>query len=381
MSESLRPWLRESLIKAAETYGANLSAVPLEEKGKKVQISEFLTTGAENEDSAVWANVHDKALVVPVKFSKEAVVECNNGRRMTELKTALVTIKKFKPISTRIPNRNGGMSIDPRLALHCELVTMIGSFDEGKWGNPRDVESDAELKEWGDALTKDGGAGNVLKERKKAREGESKKDTPRRAKPSISPRKPPPDSVQNTLDFVRPSPPPRPATPERGRLTKASSYLTAPTPAQRRRSQILSPNVRKVARPPPPPPPPSGPPRVLVPNSDTSQSSQPIATNKLSQPQSQSIVVPDLVSSEPQAVASRPEMSPRAAEDVDAEMLSEDDAQTDRRLRRGRPMERPGPAKKRRIGGEKLSGFRVNMDMVELKGAKVGWERICRVLR
>lgn len=81
------------------------------------------------------------------------------GGRMTELKTALVTIKKFRPISTRIPNRNGGMSVDSRLALHCESVTMIGSFDEGKWGNPTDVESDADLREWSHALTKDGGAG------------------------------------------------------------------------------------------------------------------------------------------------------------------------------------------------------------------------------
>jgi hypothetical protein len=66
MSGELHPWIRDSLIRVAETYGANLTAIPLAEKGKKVQILEvcaqsafhalkfsssyqFLTVGAENE--------------------------------------------------------------------------------------------------------------------------------------------------------------------------------------------------------------------------------------------------------------------------------------------------------------------------------------------
>ncbi|KAJ7188340.1 hypothetical protein C8R46DRAFT_1183854 [Mycena filopes] len=416
MSENVRPWIKDYLIQVAETVGGNLTAVPLQEKGKKVQICEFLTSGPENEDSVIWALVHDKAFSIPVKFSKEAVAQCNKGRRLTEHTTALVTMKKFKPISARIPlTRNGGISGDSRLALHCESVSMIGGFNEGKWGNPKDLDSDADLREWSQALTKDGGAGNVLKDRKKAREGDNNAPPP--AKPSVSPRKPPPfkiitkaskgrnvepmrehrklwhDSYQNPLAFMRPSSPPRSATPRRGQLNDlaedardmgssspsdkyseasspisgwsptpakarppkkpkeehlsppvpfspsqkaSSSYLTAPTPAQRQRPHIPSPRVRNVARPPPPPPPPSGPPRILVPNSDTSQSqsqsqsqpsqpsqdSQPIPIDKSPRASPSQSAAAQVVTSDPQAVVSQPRTSPRAPKD--ATMLSDD---------------------------------------------------------
>ncbi|KAJ7462215.1 hypothetical protein B0H11DRAFT_100130 [Mycena galericulata] len=79
MSESVHPWIKKHLIQVAETYGGNLSSVPLEEKGKKVQIVEFLTFGAENEDSTIWALINDKALIMPVRFSKEAVAASNRS--------------------------------------------------------------------------------------------------------------------------------------------------------------------------------------------------------------------------------------------------------------------------------------------------------------
>ncbi|KAF7361993.1 hypothetical protein MVEN_00544500 [Mycena venus] len=532
MSGDLRPWIRDYLIRVAETYGGTLSSVPLEEKGKKAQISEFLTVGTENEDSVVWAFVHDKALVVPVKFSKDAVTVCNknsiSGLRLTNTKTCLVTMKKFRPMSTRIPCRNGGMTQESHLALLCESVSIVGSIGETKWGNPKELDTDPDLREWSHALRQDGGAGNILKERQKVREGNSNKsEPPKPAKGVISPHKPPPvvkpnlkastsksrdplhewrklwhDTIQNPLAFarpslprdpspvqdtrnlcsVRPSTPPRRASPvvEDARdlgssspsekysvtssplsgweptvagssprkrmaeaesrsptpsesspkraiqsspcLPKESSYLTAPTPAQRRQwSQVPShaPIARKVARPPPPPPPASGPARVLVPDSDTSQSqpsqpSQPIPS-QLSQPAvlhpsepSQSSGLQPVVLSQPSQPSqppvilsqpviwedfqSVPQPAPRTLKDEDEdEHLSEDDADTDRQLfrRRGSPLERGRPAKKRRIVNEddagsayrKLNGFNIGLDYIECGDSRViGWDRVWAVL-
>ncbi|KAJ7733735.1 hypothetical protein DFH07DRAFT_967870 [Mycena maculata] len=396
MSESIRPWMKTHLVHVAETYGGDLSTVPLEDKSKKVQIVELLTFGIENEDSAVWALISDKALCMPVKFSKEAVVAYNskNSRSITENRSALVVINKFRPVSTRIPRPTGGMSTEAHLALNCDSVTLVGSLGESKWGNPNNIESEAALKEWSDGLRKDGGAGNVLKERKKAREGNTT-ECRIPAKRPISPRKPPViepkshnstsrarqtgnldlyheykkrwhDSIESPLDFVvnflvedardlgssSPSqkysvtsspysgwsPTPEKSSPLKatGSSPKQSSYLTAPTPAQRRaRSPGLSPCERKVARPPPPPPPPvgSGPERILVPNSDPSYS-QPSQPEVVSQPQSspsQSVFVQLRESSRApvEPVAWQPIFK---KEDVDVEMLDEDDAQTHERL-------------------------------------------------
>ncbi|KAF8210163.1 hypothetical protein K438DRAFT_1959441 [Mycena galopus ATCC 62051] len=529
MSGDLRAWIREHITGVAETYGGNLSVVPLHAKAKKVQISEFLTVGAENEreDAAVWATVHDKVMSVPVKFSKEAVMECNknsvSGRRLTETKTALVAIKKFRPISTRIPFRSGGMTAESHVALHCESVSILGSIGESKWGNPKDLDSDPDLREWSQALRQDGGAGNVLKERKKMKEGNNKKTTPPMpAKRVVSPRKPSPvvksRAQASTSKISQPThmlrewekrwhnpPAPRPPTPPRAPPAdardlnfsspsekysvtsspisgwsptvagsspwknrnnadsrsptpeesngprrsapsspcpvKESSYLTAPTPAQRRRS--ASPVVRKVARPPPPPPPASGPARILVPNSDTSQS-QPSQPSQPSQravpvaplvasslelppqpspaPLSQSVISQNSESELSRVSHSAPMTIPEDLEilsEDDAEthrrrfqhrsspldqrgpedvgMLSEDDAETHRRLfrRRGSPLDRVGPAKKRRMMKEndnpvgsrssqrKLDGFifSVGLDSIELGDFNmVGWEQLWGVL-
>ncbi|KAJ6586854.1 hypothetical protein DFH09DRAFT_1141721, partial [Mycena vulgaris] len=413
MSESVKSWFRAHFIHIAETYGGALSTVPPEEKGKKVQILEFLTFGIENEDSVIWALISDKSLFMPVRFSKEAISECNKnlGRRITESRTALVTIKNFTIMSTRVPNRNGGLAVE-QLALHCDSVRVIGSLGENKqWGNPKELDSDVDLREWSQGLRQDGGAGNVLKERKRDREA-NKANTPLPAKRSVLPRNPPViearlrastststepmdayrkrwnDSIMHPLKYVRPVAPPREpsAEPEDARdlgssspsqkyspssspisgwsptpamsspvkverpspSPKPSSYLTAPTPAQRRfKSPAMSPGLarRKVARPPPPPPVGSGPARILVPNSDTSHS-QP------SQP-------------------SQPE--PIKEEDMD---LDDDDAQTDKRLfrRRASPMERGEPGKKRRLGG-------FNVDWVERVDGAVGWDRVWSLLK
>ncbi|KAJ7096390.1 hypothetical protein C8R44DRAFT_812915 [Mycena epipterygia] len=206
MSESVQPWIRSHLISVAEKRGGNIAAMPLETKGKRVQIVEFLTFGSENEDSAIWALISDKSFVLPVKFSKEAVIACNKerGRRMTESRTALVLIKKFKPVSTRVPTagRNQKMSVEAQLALYCESVSVVGSLGEPKWGTPKELESDAELREWSQGLRLDGGAGNVLKDRKDAQEVNTT-NPPLPANRAPSPRKPPLVKMQASTSRIK----------------------------------------------------------------------------------------------------------------------------------------------------------------------------------
>ncbi|KAJ7647395.1 hypothetical protein FB45DRAFT_893332 [Roridomyces roridus] len=371
MSSSFTPWLKLHLVDVAEKFGANIAAVPLHEKGKRGQIIEFLRVGTENED-AVWASFSDQSLFIPIKFSKEAVIEYKrrHGNNITEGKTALVTIMKFKVVSARVPVPQGGMSGSAKLALLCDSVSLIGRLEETK-GNPKSVEFDAELKEWSDGLTKDGGAGNVLKERKKA-----KTDVVPSVKPGLQEyQRRWEGSIANPMAMVRPEPEPKrrartprmedardlgssspsqkysvasspisnweptPEKPSRKRKSPSkspspsvrsptpmnrssssspepepSSYLTAPTPAQRR-VRVMTPPllfVRKVAPPPSPPPPvESGPERVLAPNSD--QGSQP------SQPSQPSQVDVEMLDMTPARVKE---------EDVDVEMLDQDDAQT-----------------------------------------------------
>jgi hypothetical protein len=44
MADSLTPWLFVYLLTAAETYGAQISNIPLHDKKKKVQITEVSNT-------------------------------------------------------------------------------------------------------------------------------------------------------------------------------------------------------------------------------------------------------------------------------------------------------------------------------------------------
>lgn len=81
-----------------------------------------------------------------------------SGRRLTETRFAFVTIKKFRPVSTRIPVRNGGMTADQTLALYCESVSII-SESTAQWGSPKILDTDPNLQEWSHGLRQDGGAG------------------------------------------------------------------------------------------------------------------------------------------------------------------------------------------------------------------------------
>ncbi|TFK44635.1 hypothetical protein BDQ12DRAFT_730668 [Crucibulum laeve] len=171
MSDSLLPWIADYLIDIGEKHGSNLLEVQPTLKGKKVQITEFLTYGSETEYVAIWGRVSDKQHLIPVKFTKEAVEQYSNitGKRLTQLKTAIVQIKRFKPFFTRIP-LNKRMSTHYQLALECNSVSLIGSISEAMFGNPKPIDTHPALKDWSEGLVKDGGAGNILRDRRLERE-------------------------------------------------------------------------------------------------------------------------------------------------------------------------------------------------------------------
>ncbi|RDB16980.1 hypothetical protein Hypma_002651 [Hypsizygus marmoreus] len=168
MSESIFPWISTYLINAAEEHGANMMAIPHFAKKKKVQLTEFLTYA---ENDVIWARISDKEHFVPIRFSRDAVMECTklSRHRLTEHKSAIIFISDFKPFFARVPGKNGvGMSSEAFLALECNSLQLIGSYGEDRFGNPKPVESNSDLREWSEGLRKDGGAGNCLKLRKQA---------------------------------------------------------------------------------------------------------------------------------------------------------------------------------------------------------------------
>ena len=45
------------------------------------------------------------------------------------------------------------------LALDCDSVSLLGSYDEALFGSPREVETNNDLRLWSEGLRQDGGGG------------------------------------------------------------------------------------------------------------------------------------------------------------------------------------------------------------------------------
>ncbi|OCH93719.1 hypothetical protein OBBRIDRAFT_789922 [Obba rivulosa] len=179
MSNSISdPWIYNYLLDVAETYGGDLSSVPLKEKPViRAQLVKWLThLKDENDDSHVWALLSDKTYEIPVRFSKGAVrLHKRNpafqGKPLTEYKTALVSVKEFRPFLTRIPAGDGkSMTSQATLALDANYISLKGSYNVEKWGAPKAIETHEVIREWVEGLRVPGGSGNVLKLRKQERE-------------------------------------------------------------------------------------------------------------------------------------------------------------------------------------------------------------------
>ncbi|KAF8554167.1 hypothetical protein OG21DRAFT_1603650 [Imleria badia] len=161
MSESISsPWIRDYLSGVAETYGAQFYNAPVSSTKRKVQLTDFLTY---QENSYVWAWISDKEYRVSVRISKDAVDLYKSYRPM------------FSPRPLG-PNATGNTPVS-HISLEIGHVKSVG-VGAHLFGNPRDVESDENLKEWVVGLRQDGGGGNVLKLRKQQELVQNKKAPP-----------------------------------------------------------------------------------------------------------------------------------------------------------------------------------------------------------
>ncbi|KAG1862501.1 hypothetical protein DFJ58DRAFT_912521 [Suillus subalutaceus] len=169
MSDSIpTQWISQYIIKIAELCGKSFTDVPIEaispSKNKRVQILEFLTY---NPDAAIWGRVSDKEYSIPVRFTKDAVLQYMKdlqGRRLTEAKHAIFFIGQFRPIFVRIPvgNNRSNLSEDCHIALEAGVVKFVGS-GLGVFGSPQDVEMNSQVKAWVRGLRQGGNGGDVLK--------------------------------------------------------------------------------------------------------------------------------------------------------------------------------------------------------------------------
>ncbi|KAF9529325.1 hypothetical protein CPB83DRAFT_853075 [Crepidotus variabilis] len=172
MTDSLSPWMAAYLIGIAESFGAKYYDAPRHERPKKVQIVEFLTYPMDEQETAIWGRVSDKKHLVVVKFSADAVKDFNqcSSTRFTQNKGALIKISKFKPLFSKYPIGKDRMSTASAMCLDCQHVSLLGAASEPTFGKPTDVHQNSEIQAWSRGLAKDGGAGNILKERKEERD-------------------------------------------------------------------------------------------------------------------------------------------------------------------------------------------------------------------
>ena len=69
---------------------------------------------------------------------------------------ALATIKYFRPLFRRIPDGNGGLTSDERLAIDAEELYITGCIGEPMFGDPRKLTTDPLLREWIEGLRRGG---------------------------------------------------------------------------------------------------------------------------------------------------------------------------------------------------------------------------------
>lgn len=72
----------------------------------------------------------------------------NVGQRLTQHKGAIVTIQKFRLVSTPIPLAGGGQTAQPSLAFECSSVSILGSSGEATFGNPFPIGSLTDITSW-----------------------------------------------------------------------------------------------------------------------------------------------------------------------------------------------------------------------------------------
>ncbi|TFK90050.1 hypothetical protein K466DRAFT_661106 [Polyporus arcularius HHB13444] len=175
MSDTIpSPWIVNFLVSVAEEYGGNLSVAPPKAKGAKAQLVKFLTFPDPGDTAPcnIWVEISDKKHIIHARLSQDAMTRylqhpLYGGKPITSHKSALVSLQRVRVAFGRVPNRESkGMTKDATLFLDVEEFELKGAFGEAMWGSPVDITSDKNIRDWTNGLRQDGGAGNVLKQRK-----------------------------------------------------------------------------------------------------------------------------------------------------------------------------------------------------------------------
>ncbi|RPD57630.1 hypothetical protein L226DRAFT_610663 [Lentinus tigrinus ALCF2SS1-7] len=168
------PWILDFLISVAEEYGGNLSAAPPKKKAAKAQLVKFLTFPDPGDTAPcnIWVQISDKKHIIHARLSQDAVARYLQhplyaGKLITSHKSALVSLQRVRVAFGRVPSgESKGMSKDATLFLHVDEFELKGSFGEAMWDSPVDIASDKNIRDWIHGLRQDGGASNILKQRK-----------------------------------------------------------------------------------------------------------------------------------------------------------------------------------------------------------------------
>ncbi|KAI0705076.1 hypothetical protein C8T65DRAFT_653139 [Cerioporus squamosus] len=143
-------------------------------KAAKAQLVKFLTFPDPGDTAPcnIWVEISDKKHVIHARLSQDAVAKYLQhplyaGKPITSHKSALVSLKRVRVAFGRVPSRESkGMTKDATLFLDVEEFELKGSFGEAMWGSPVDIASHKDMRDWIRGLRQDGGASNILKQRK-----------------------------------------------------------------------------------------------------------------------------------------------------------------------------------------------------------------------
>lgn len=112
------------------------------------------------QDTVTWAAIRDAEVLIPVKFTREAVANFESSeKQFATLLYSLIRIKNFEVIVTRLPDPTKQRATpDLHLALQCNCVEHVGSLDPPKKGFPW-IEQDELILAWITGLRRQGGGG------------------------------------------------------------------------------------------------------------------------------------------------------------------------------------------------------------------------------
>ncbi|KAK0485697.1 hypothetical protein IW261DRAFT_1559146 [Armillaria novae-zelandiae] len=181
MADKLAPWIHDYLTEICQRLGANYFSEKPATKPKKVQLLAFRgskpTPSDVDDGNNIWANVSDKAFTIPVVFSSMAVRSYKQCYPFEQCEKAVLSIKSFRPLLRRAPLQGSrGLTKNAELVLQCDSFFVSDTSPMDTLGQPAELDTNPDLKDWVHGLRRGGGGGNSLLTKKTSR----KQPKPRR---------------------------------------------------------------------------------------------------------------------------------------------------------------------------------------------------------